>query len=285
MTVPAPAPASPTPLGIGIRAGLFLLFVRILGMVFGGALYSVSGSLLVASAAGLFLAAALATGIVLRMFERGRLEDAGLDWRPAAQRLLLTGTAAGTMAGLTAVAVPVSLGMASVVRSPEPELAYGAGKFLLVTILLWMGAAGEELMFRGYAFLILARRFGPWLVIPLFAALFALAHFDNPAASLAGVANTALWGVVLGLACWRSGGLWLPIGLHFGWNWALPLFGVRLSGFTIGVTGHRLEWKAGPLWSGGAYGIEAGLPTTGAALLLLLWLWRRKWQPAPPSGV
>jgi membrane protease YdiL (CAAX protease family) len=89
----------------------------------------------------------------------------------------------------------------------------------------------------------------------------------------------------LGLACWRSRSLWLPIGLHFGWNWALPLTGVRLSGFKMGLTGYTLEWKAGPWWSGGDYGIEAGLPTTLVAALLLLWLWRRKWQPEAAAGV
>lgn len=281
----APAPAAPTVTGLGIRAGLFLLFVRIGGMVFGGALYAAFDSLLVASALGLFLAAALATGIVLRVFERARLEDVGLAWWPAGQRNFLTGTAAGLAAGLLAVGAPVLAGMAALERTGEPELAYATGKFLFVTLMLWLGAAGEELMFRGYAFQILARRFGPWWVIPPFAALFAAGHFDNPAANWAAVANTALWGVVLGLAYWRSRDLWLPIGLHFGWNWALPLAGVNLSGFKMGLTGYTLEWKAGPWWSGGDYGIEAGLPTTLAAALLLVWLWGRKPQPGAVAGV
>lgn len=285
MTSPAPAPAAPTALGLGIRAGLFLLFVRFFGLVFGGLLMALFDSLLVASALGLFLAASLATWLVLRVFERGRLEDVGLDWHPAARRHLMSGVLGGALAGLAAVGFPVLTGMATVARAPEAELAFGAGKFVLVTLMLWMGAAGEELMFRGYALQILARRFGPWWVIPPFAVLFGLAHFDNPDANLAGVGNTALWGLVLGLAWWRSRDLWLPIGLHFGWNWTLPLFGVKMSGFRMGMTGHILEWKAGPWWSGGGYGIEAGLPTTAVALALLVWLWRRKWQPAPPAGV
>lgn len=284
MTAPGAAPAPPSVIGLGIRAALFLLFVRIGGMVFGGLLYWGFDSLLLASALGVFLAAALATGIVLRVFERGRLEDVGLAWVHG-QRHFLSGTFAGLLAGLGATGLPVLFGMASWVRAAEPEMAAGVGKFVFVTLLLWTGAAGEELMFRGYPFQILVRRFGPAWVIPPFAALFALAHFDNPQANWAGVGNTALWGVVLGLAYWRSRDLWLPIGLHFGWNWALPLAGVRLSGFKMGLTGYALEWKAGPVWSGGAYGIEAGLPTTAAALLLLAWLWRRKWQPAPAGSV
>ncbi len=283
MTGPAAAPARSV-VGLGIRAALFLLFARVAGALFGGALYWGFNSLLLASALGVFLAAALATAIVLRVFERGRLEDVGLAW-PNGQRHFLAGTLAGLLAGLAAAGLPVLFGLAAWTRSVEPELAPGVGKFVFVTLMLWAGAAGEELMFRGYPFQILVRRFGPGWVIPPFAVLFALGHLDNPQASWAGVANTALWGVVLGVAYCRSRDLWLPIGLHFGWNWALPLAGVNLSGFKMGLTGHALQWKAGPLWSGGEYGIEGGLPTTAAALLLLVWLWRWKWQPAAGGSV
>lgn len=284
MTAPGAAPQAPSVIGLGIRAALFLLLARIGGMVFGSVLYWGFDSLLLASALSVFLAAALATAAALRIFERGRLEDVGLAW-PNAQRHLITGTVAGLLAGLAAAALPVLFGLASWVRTAEPEMAAGVGKFVFVTLLLWIGAAGEELMFRGYPFQILVRRFGPGWVIPPFAVLFALAHFDNPQSSWAAVANTALWGVVLGLAYWRSRDLWLPIGLHFGWNWALPLAGVNLSGFKMGLTGHALQWKAGPLWSGGEYGIEAGLPTTAAAVLLLAWLGRRKGQPGAGGSV
>ncbi len=284
MTAPGAAPPAPSIIGLGIRAALFLLLARIGAMVFGGLLYWGFDSLLLASALGVFLAAALATAAALRIFERGRLEDVGLGW-PRAQRHLITGTLAGLLAGVAAAGMPVLFGLASWVRTAEAEMAAGVGKFVFVTVLLWLGAAGEELMFRGYPFQILARRFGPGWVIPPFAVLFALAHFDNPQSNWAAVANTALWGVVLGLAYWRSRDLWLPIGLHFGWNWALPLAGVNLSGFKMGLTGRMLEWKAGPLWSGGEYGIEAGLPTTAAALLLLAWLWRGKGQPEAGGSV
>ncbi len=64
--------------------------------------------------------------------------------------------------------------------------------------------------------------------------------------------------------------LWLPIGLHFGWNLALPLLGSNLSGFTMGVTGYALHWSAGNLWSGGGYGPEGGLPATLIVIVLFV---------------
>lgn len=278
------AAGGPAPLsGVLIRAFLFLLFVRVGVWLFGAVLYMIFGSLLLAAALGVFLASAAATAVVIRVFERGRLEDVGLAWWPRGGRNLLAGTAAGLAAGLGAVLLPAAFGLAELVRAPGPELAWSAGKFLFVTALLWFGAAGEELMFRGYAFQVLLRRFGPaWTIAP-FAVLFAWAHAGNPHAGWAGLAVTLLWGLVLGFAFHRSGDLWLPIGIHFGWNWALPLLGVQVSGFTMGLTGLAVRWKAGPLWSGGEYGIEGGLPGAAAAVALGVWLWKRKWQP-PAAG-
>jgi hypothetical protein len=89
-----------------------------------------------------------------------------------------------------------------------------------------------------------------------------------------GVVNTIAWGGLLGYAYLRTNALWLPIGLHFGWNFALPLFGANLSGFTMGVTGYALHWRVGDLWSGGAYGPEGGLLTT-AIVAALCWVVHR----------
>ena len=37
----------------------------------------------------------------------------------------------------------------------------------------------------------------------------------------------------------------MAIGIHLGWNWMLPLFGVNLSGFTMGLTGMTMRWNVG----------------------------------------
>lgn len=271
---PDPTPAPSSLFGLLVRAGLFLLFVRIGGMLFGLALYWTFDSTLVAAALGLFLSAAVASAFVVRIFERGRLEDIGMGWSNASLRHILTGVAGGAAAALCAMLVPVALRLASVTPAADPALAFTPGKFAFLSVILLFGAAGEEMMFRGYAFQILLRNYGPWWVIPPFSALFALAHLDNPNAAPLGIVNTGLWGALLSYAFFRSRDLWLPIGLHFGWNWALPLLGVNLSGFTMGTTGYTLRWTAGPLWSGGRYGVEAGLPTTAMVVVLALWLWR-----------
>ncbi len=143
-----------------------------------------------------------------------------------------------------------------------------------MTIILLFGSVGEEMLFRGYAFQVLVKAIGPFATILPMAVLFGLAHRSNLNFTWLALVNTMLWGVVLGYAFIRSGDLWLPIGLHFGWNWVLPLFGVSLSGFTMGVTGYSVQWKIGDLWSGGAYGPEGGLLTSAIIVVLFVYLQR-----------
>jgi membrane protease YdiL (CAAX protease family) len=269
--------------GLLVRGALFLIFIRFGGGLFGVLLNWLFDSVLVASALSLFIAAAVASAFVVRTFERGRLEDIGMGWGTESLRHLGIGLAGGAGAGLIVMLGPALAGLASIVPATESANAFTPGKLIFVSAILLFGAVGEEMMFRGYAFQILLREYGPWWVIVPFGTLFALAHLDNPSMSRMGLVNTAMWGVLLGYAFFRSGDLWLPIGLHFGWNWVLPLFGVNLSGFTMGLSGYTLRWNAGALWSGGAYGVEAGLPASVAVMALgaMLWKVRLERQEAP----
>jgi len=120
---------------------------------------------------------------------------------------------------------------------------------------------GEELMFRGYAFQLLAVKLGKLATMLPMAIIFGAAHIDNLSSTPLSVINTVAWGLLLGYATLKSRGLWLPIGLHYGWNWTLPMLGANLSGFKMGVTGLRLG-AAENLVGGGAYGPEASLVLT-----------------------
>jgi hypothetical protein len=142
-------------------------------------------------------------------------------------------------------------------------------------ILLAAGATGEELFFRGYGFQVLLARCGPYATIVPVGVVFALLHSSNPNATWFGIANTAGFGILFGYALLRSRDLWLPIGLHFGWNFTLPLFGAKLSGYTILVS-HEMTWPqpAGALWSGGSYGPEASILTSAALVPLFVYVWK-----------
>ncbi len=260
-----PAAEKPTRLGILLRVGLFILIGYLGVVIFPFIIYPLAG-LMVTSAMATFAAAAVANAITVRIYERGRLADLGLGWAATSKRELFIGFAAAAGAAVVILVGPVVTGFANFERSPGVEHPWAS--FLFVSLVLLFGAAGEEMLFHGYAFQLLVRSIGAFATILPVSILFGIAHLNNPNATLLGAVNTMLWGILLGFAYWRTNALWLPIGLHFGWNFTLPLFGVNLSGFTMGVTGYALHWRTGDLWSGGAYGPEGSILASGIVVAL-----------------
>lgn len=257
-------------LGLILKFG-FYIFVILIGLPVFGVVLSSLGYLM-ASAGSVFAAAFTANGLATRVFERLPVTAVGLGWRASSGRNTLIGIASGVTAAALVTLMPLAFGFAELV--PDPDRPASAGGALFVTVILLFGAIGEELLFRGYGFQILVRMLGPLATLILTAALFGIVHLQNLNASPLGIANTAGFGVVFGYAFLRTGELWLPIGIHFGWNWMLPIAGVQVSGFKIGMTGYALRWKVSDLWSGGAYGPEASILTCFIVIALLIFLWR-----------
>ena len=266
-------------IGLALRVGVYVFLVIIGLTAFSWAL-SATGSFLVQAALGGFLTAAAANALTMRFFERANLVGIGLAWNRASIRNLLMGLGGGAGSACLVLGGPVIVGLArfQAVTGAEPH----ARTFVFVMFVLLFGANGEEMLFRGYAFQALIAVLGPFATILPMGILFGLMHASNLGVTTIGIVNTSLWGILLGYAFVRSGDLWLPIGLHLGWNWVLPVFGVNLSGFTMDVTGYALDWKIGPLWSGGAYGPEGGLLTSGVVVLLFVYLWKAPVQPQTP---
>jgi membrane protease YdiL (CAAX protease family) len=260
-------------LGVILRIGVFAL-IAILGnyFIFPIIIGLIGVPSFVVATLGTFGAAAVANAIALRIYERGQLADIGLGWTAASRRNLAVGILGGIGAALVVLVVPILLRIADL--APVPNDHFRWPSLVFVSIVLLFGAVGEEMLFRGYAFQVLVKAIGPFATILPMAVLFGLAHSDNLNFSWLALMNTILWGVVLGYAFILSGDLWLPIGLHFGWNWTMPLLGANLSGFTMGVTGYSIQWKVGGLWSGGAYGPEGGLLTSATAVALFFYLQR-----------
>jgi hypothetical protein len=144
--------------------------------------------------------------------------------------------------------------------------------------LLVLAAAGEEGLFRGYGLQTLTRANLAWLGILLTSVPFALVHLKNPNVSFwFTFSNTALAGIWLGLAYLKTRSLWLPLGLHWSWNWAMgALFGIPVSGITTLAPEPLMHVRySGPAWlNGGAYGLEGGLACTIAVAISCLVVWR-----------
>jgi uncharacterized protein len=228
-------------------------------------------SAIVIAALSSFAAGAFANGLLVRMYEGSRLSAFGMEWSKPSGRELFTGVACGAGAAVVIALIALATNMAS--KQNVPAQAMWPLNLLFIFVLLAFGAVGEELMFRGYAFQLLIRTMGEFAALLPVSVLFGVLHMGNRNVTLMAIFNTIVWGVLLGYAFLRTRALWLPIGLHFGWNAAMPVLGVNLSGFTMGVPGssllgYRLHWNVGDVWSGGDYGLEGSVMTTVAVVVL-----------------
>ncbi|WP_341718494.1 CPBP family intramembrane glutamic endopeptidase [Micromonospora sp. FIMYZ51] len=159
-------------------------------------------------------------------------------------------------------------------------------------------AVTEELLYRGLLFRLVEERLGTWLALLLSGTLFGLMHLLNPDASLWGATAIAIQAGFMLAACYAATrNLWVPIGLHFGWNFAAAgIFGVVVSG--NGESKGLLDaTTSGPtLLSGGDFGPEGSLYAVAAGLVLtVVFLWqahrrgrivpRRRVVDAPAASV
>jgi membrane protease YdiL (CAAX protease family) len=265
-------PARIDPLRIALQVGLYIFF-----FVLAASLFVLSGlatvfGIWIGSALGTFVSAVITNVVTLRIYEGRKLADIGFHWNPLSAHNLGWGLAGGVAAAVFVLAGPLVFRVASMQAATRVEGPWRT--FVFVTLVLIFGAAGEEILFRGYGFQVLLRNIGPFATILPVGVVFGALHASNPHVTSLGLVNTAGFGMLFGYAFLRSRDLWLPFGLHFGWNFTLPFFGTSVSGIRIGVTGYELQWKGGPLWSGGEYGPEASILTSGVLLLLVAFLWK-----------
>ena len=130
----------------------------------------------------------------------------------------------------------------------------------------------EELFSRGYQLQNLADGLNIAWGVLLSSLFFSLLHYGNPHSSAASILGITLAGLFLAYAFVRTRQLWLPIGLHIGWDFFEgPVFGFAVSGLqTFRLVDHEIS---GPeIFTGGSFGPEAGLlliPALGLGVLLI----------------
>jgi membrane protease YdiL (CAAX protease family) len=132
----------------------------------------------------------------------------------------------------------------------------------------------EELLFRGILFRLSSRIVGTWGALLFTSALFGLVHIANPGATWgSSVAIMLEAGALLGAAYAVTGRLWLPIGMHMGWNFTEgSVFGMSVSGFSADSGWLRGSLNGPRLLTGGSFGPEASIVAVLLCLSLAAYL-------------
>lgn len=156
-------------------------------------------------------------------------------------------------------------------------------------------AIAEEAAYRGYILSAFERCWGTGAALITSSLIFGAMHIINvwhepldiQVRVMSFIALEA--GLLLGASFLATRRLWLPIGIHWAWNFFLgPFYGAPVSGVDM-MGSYTRAYLSGPSWiTGGKFGPEAGVVVlivcTLAALAMIVVVARaRQWRPAPGS--
>ena len=145
-------------------------------------------------------------------------------------------------------------------------------KCLIQNLFMFLAVAvGEEVLFRGIVFRMIDDRWGTAVGLIASALIFGFVHITNSNATVwSSLAIAVEAGLLLGAAYKWSGTLWLPIGIHWSWNYFQgPIFGFAVSG--NGTQSLITPVIQGSDWlTGGSFGAEASIPAFALGLALAI---------------
>ena len=127
--------------------------------------------------------------------------------------------------------------------------------FLLVAVV-------EEVVFRGILFRLITDKWNIAVGLTTSSLLFGLAHLGNPGATLwAALAIAIASGWLFGMAYAYHQTIWVPIGMHWAWNYLEGgIFGCSVSGTPLDYLPLITPRISGAdILSGGAFGPEASI--------------------------
>lgn len=169
--------------------------------------------------------ALVAAWIMTRFVDKRPFGSLGLKFHPYWWREFFVGSFIGSSLVASLMAFLSASGASA--RAPEGALELLKGKGLVALTLAFPWSLGvamyQEVIVRGYGFQTLIGGVGivPALLITSF--LFALGHPPYPGAAIA----AGLGGLLMAIAYLRTRSLWVPIGIHFAYDYVHYL--LRLS--------------------------------------------------------
>ena len=185
---------------------------------------------------------------------RGKMRMMGIGWAVSVVNFL---------------AIIVCLFLCGCYRIVNVELDV-ASQLSWLSLFLLVGVV-EEVIFRGILFRLIADKWNIAVGLTTSSLLFGLAHLGNPGATLwAALAIALASGCLFGMAYAYHQTIWVPIGMHWAWNYLEGgVFGCAVSGtpldyrplITPGISGSDIL-------TGGAFGPEASIICVALGIVL-----------------
>ena len=198
-------------------------------------------------------------------------------------RHLVPHTLLGLLVGFIFMVLVVCTIVASGCADVDWNAFVSSQKQFSVFMMFLAVAVGEEMICRGVIFRWIDERWNTWVALLISAIIFGWGHISNDNATWwSSLAISIEAGLLLGAAYKWSGSLWLPIGIHWAWNYTQGnIFGFAVSGTNAGTT-LLVPTTYGPdIITGGAFGPEASIVAVLlGTLITIVFLWNRYRRPS-----
>ena len=175
-------------------------------------------------------------------------------------RHLIPHTLLGMLVGFIFMILVVCTIVASGCATVSWEEFVGKQQFSMFMLFLAVAVA-EEMISRGVIFRLIDERWNTWAALLISALFFGWGHINNDNATWwSSLAIAIEAGLLLGAAYKWSGSLWLPIGIHWTWNYTQGnIFGLAVSGGNTGESILATTVNGPDIITGGAFGPEASI--------------------------
>ena len=195
---------------------------------------------------------------MMTVFNKEPLTNIGLSIKDRGQEMLVgLGAALLFIGGIFLILWILGAITVTGVVGLKPEV-------MIVSLMLFVAAFDEEIVFRGYVLNNLMDSMNRWWALGISSAVFALMHAGNPNVWSTFVPMSELFaaGFILGISYTFTKNLWFPTFFHFGWNFFQGLFGFEISGLNVDswkVLAHENSGQVPDIISGGSFGIEGSV--------------------------
>ncbi len=204
--------------------------------------------------------------IFRRFIDKKSFKSLGFSFSPFRNDFFM-----GLILGIILISVGFGIlyasGMLSVVDT-NVNIVLLIGYLTLFTI----ASFNEEIMVRGYILNNLCDSMNQYIALFISSLLFSLMHLGNANVTIISFINILLAGILLGIYYIHKRNLWLPIALHFSWNFFQgPVYGFEVSGVdTSGIIIQDLQGN--DMLTGGPFGFEGSLFATFLIIVAILFL-------------
>lgn len=143
-----------------------------------------------------------------------------------------------------------------------------AGTFIIYGIALLINASSQEILFRSYIFQSIESKFNALSAIIITSILFSFSHIGAIKAGIIPILNVFGAGLVFAIAYYKTKNLWMPIIIHFIWNFSVSSILYKPIPYYKGL--ELFQLKGGKLLAGGENGVETTVLTTVTIIIVIM---------------